>query len=126
MRKGWPCPQGMKASWPLNARTRAAVKVSNENKEKSRVSKARYCTKSKKEVSGDLFVGSCHTCLTATIKVSKFNAVLYTDPTLCEGKGLVNSDAFIGCVGGVVSYIASAIACIAIGTFKFLSLAQGS
>ena len=53
----WPHPQGERASWTLNAQTRAAM---NENTERSRVSNIWYCTKSKKEVSGDLFVSSCH------------------------------------------------------------------
>ena len=39
--------------------------VSNKKKDKSRLSEA-YCTKSKKELSGDLFVSSCLACLTAT------------------------------------------------------------
>ena len=47
------------------------MNVFNENKEKPRVSKAHYCTNSKKEVSGDLFVSSCHTCLTAMGKFHK-------------------------------------------------------
>ena len=34
------------------------MNVSNENKERSRVSKVRYCKKSKKEVSDDPFVSS--------------------------------------------------------------------
>ena len=58
--------KGEKASWPLNVQTRAAVNVSNEDKEKSRVFKARYCTKSNEEVYGERFVSSCHTCLIAT------------------------------------------------------------
>lgn len=43
-----PSPEHEKASWLLNARTRAVVNVSNENNEKSR---AHYCKKLKKEVS---------------------------------------------------------------------------
>ena len=52
MHIGWPRPQGEKVSWRLNTRTRTAGNVSNEK------SKARCCTQSKKEVSGDLFVSS--------------------------------------------------------------------
>ena len=54
----WPHSQGEKASWPMNIQTRAAMNISNKNEEKSRVSKACYCKKSKKEVFGDLFVSS--------------------------------------------------------------------
>ena len=61
----WPHPQSERASWPLNAWTRAAVNVLNEKKGKSKVC---YYTKSKKVVSGNLFVCSCSclTCVTAT------------------------------------------------------------
>ena len=44
MRICWPHPQGKKA---LNAQMRAALNISNENKEKSGESKPHYCTKSK-------------------------------------------------------------------------------
>ena len=61
----WPHPQDENASWQLNTWTRAAMNVSNENKEKSGESKAHYCTKLKKEVCGNLFMSSCCTCLLA-------------------------------------------------------------
>ena len=58
----WPRPQSEKALWPLNAQKKAALNVPKVHRS---VSKSR-CIKSKKEVSGDLFVSSCHTCLSAT------------------------------------------------------------
>ena len=50
-------------TWPLNAWTRTAMDVLNENKDRSRVYKARCYAKLKKEVSGNHFVNSCRTCL---------------------------------------------------------------
>ena len=78
MHIGRPRPQG-ETVLGLNARTRATGNVSNENKEKSRLSNARYCTKQKKEVSGDLFVSSPHTCPTVA------------GPTDCAGTWLGSS-----------------------------------
>lgn len=45
LRIRWPHPQSERASWPLNAWTRAEVNVLNETKDKSKVC---YYTKSKK------------------------------------------------------------------------------
>ena len=50
-----PGSQGEKGSRPLNAQMRALVNGLNEKKDKSIVSKAGFCTKSKKEVSGNFF-----------------------------------------------------------------------
>ena len=55
-----------RVQWLLNAQTRAAANVSIEKKQKTSVSKDRRYTKPKKKVTGDFFVCSCHTSLTAT------------------------------------------------------------
>ena len=43
----------------------------------SGVSKARYCTKSKKEVCGDLFVSSCRNCLPGNGSMSRLTVQLH-------------------------------------------------
>ena len=58
-----PAHQIRSVQWLLNARTRAVANISIE---KTSVSKDRNYTKLKNEVTGDLFVCSCHTSLTAT------------------------------------------------------------
>ena len=88
MRIRWPHSQVENASWPVNAWMRAAMNVSNENKEKSGVSKARYFTKSKKEVCGDIFVSSCRTCLPGNGSVSRLTMQLHV--FLCRGMILLS------------------------------------
>ena len=61
-----PAHQTRSVQWLLNAQTRAAANVSIEKKQKTSVSKDCRYTKLKKEVTGDFFVCSCHTFLTAT------------------------------------------------------------
>ena len=64
-------PQGEKASIMDAERSNKSSDVRFEWKQREvKMSKARYCTKSKKGVSGDLFVSSCHTCLPGNESVS--------------------------------------------------------
>ena len=74
----WPRPQNQCARWLPNAQMRAAADFLMEKNETTIVSKARWQTKSKKEVTGDVFICSCHGCLQQHIRIIIDNIIVYT------------------------------------------------
>ena len=57
----------------MAAKMLTVVNVSMEKHDKTNVSKARWYTESKKELSGNVFVNSCHACLSATMVTAPYH-----------------------------------------------------